>query len=46
MKITGEFSHGFENHFNIEIQTKAGNKVYNVHLFVNEAMEVIRRVDD
>lgn len=41
----GEFSHGLADHYNLELQTKAGNIKYNLHLFINEAKEIIKIKD-
>jgi RHS repeat-associated core domain len=39
-----EFSHGDANHINVEIQTKAGNIKGNLHIYVDEAMEIINSI--
>jgi len=41
----GEFSHGDANHYNIEVQTKAGNIKYNMHIYVDNLMNIIKVVD-
>ena len=42
----GGFSHGYNDHWNLELQTSAGNTKYDLHMYIDEIGNIIKwRID-
>jgi hypothetical protein len=41
----GDFSHNMADHYNLELQTKAGNTKYNLHMFIDGEGTIIKLMD-
>lgn len=41
----GGFSHGYNDHWNLELQTSAGNTKYDLHMYIDEIGNIIKMED-